>query len=59
MVIKPRVRGFICVTTRLLFDHALDHAGGEGYPGCLDHLEVGRRQQGRQFVVGMSASVGQ
>ncbi len=29
----------------LLFDHAFDHAGGKGYAGSLDHLQISRRQQ--------------
>src|SRR6218665_2502421 len=33
------------VAARLLFDHALDHAGREGHAGRLDHLQVVRSEQ--------------
>ncbi|MNN62621.1 hypothetical protein D3C81_1779390 [compost metagenome] len=28
------------ITTGLLLDHTLDHAGGEGHAGRLDHLQI-------------------
>jgi hypothetical protein len=39
---------FLClarVAVSLLFDHALDQAGGEGHAGCLHHLQVARREE--------------
>ncbi|MNG02434.1 hypothetical protein D3C84_854620 [compost metagenome] len=40
----PHGFGFCGITAGLLFDHALDHAGGKGHSGSLDHLQVQRWQ---------------
>ncbi len=49
-----------CVAARLFLDHALDHAGGEGHAGGLDHLQVaGREQEGQGGIAGAGPAVAQ